>query len=421
MSNELKNPKKTLQALIFSSAAVLFYIVVVWFLSKALLARIMATAGEEGLLAALRYDEGNSAYHYLLGRFHHKNLASPDLERAIEHYRESLTRNSLQRNVWLDLSKAYRANRQPAESERSLERAVNLSPNDSGLMWEAGSFWLISNETDKAMKALSRYIMLAPPGQNTVYDLCWRLGIGNSLILRNLVPDSYVYNSGYLSYLISADRISEAKMTWKRIQFADLEKDIFIKYVNFLISKGMYDDAWIAWQEVTDKLEGVEKHDGSSILWNPGFEHDMLNGGFDWTIRETEGVDVFLDDTVRISGSRSIGISFDGLHNPDITAVRQVVRVKPGARYILKGYIRTDSLTTTNGIFLNVSGHNCSNLSRQSEVIAGTTFWKEVSVDFEAPSDCRAVVLGIRRTKSGKFDNRIEGTAWIDSLTMKQL
>jgi len=421
MINERNSPKNTFSYIVFSTAAICIYIVLTWFLAKSFMGRLsLGNSDEDGLLAALRLDRGNSAYHYLLARYYQMNLISPDIGKAIGHYRESIRISPLQANVWIDLAKAYRTNGQTAESERSFERAVRLSPDNPALMWEAGTFWLINNRPDKAVAALKRYLFLAPAKQNDVYGLCWDLQLGNTYILQNLLPEKYEYRSGYLSYLISTGRAAEAHETWKTIDINKLDKDLFIKYVNFLILSGIYDEAWAIWKEVTGKIEGIENNDDTPPVWNPGFEREILNGGFDWTISEVEGANVFLDDSVRMSGDRSLGISFDGLHNPDITAARQVVRVQPSSKYSLKGYVRTDSLTTANGIFLNVLGHKCSGPNKKSEVVNGTVFWKEISVDFETPADCRAITIAIRRERSNKFDNKIEGTAWIDGITMKQ-
>ncbi len=273
MINERNSPKNTFSYIVFSTAAVFIYIVLIWLLAKSFMGRLsLGKADEDGLLAALRHDSGNSAYHYLLGRHYHMNLISPDTEKAIEHYRESIRISPLQANVWIDLSKAYRANGQTAESERSFERAVKLSPNDPALMWEAGTFWLINNKPDKAVGALKRYMLLAPAKQNDVYGLCWGLQLGNTYILQNLLPDNYEYRSGYLSYLISTGHAAEAQETWKTIDINKLDKDLFMKYVNFLILSGLYDEAWTIWKEVTGKMEGMEKHDDTSLVWNPGFE-----------------------------------------------------------------------------------------------------------------------------------------------------
>jgi hypothetical protein len=422
MTNERTIPKQAFSSLFFSFAAVLVYIVLIWLLSKSFLGRLsLGKADEQGLLAALRFDSNNSAYHYLLGSYYHTNLLSPDAEKAIRHYREAIRSSPLQAGVWVDLSKTYRAIGQTKESEYSLERAVKLSPYNPDLMWEAGTYWLINNRPDRAAEALRRYILLAPTGQDTVYDLCWRLHLGNDYILQNLLPNSYAYRSAYLSYLIGSDHAPEALELWKTINLDKLDKDLFIRYVNFLIADGFYDEAWATWREVTGRIEGTDKSDDSSLVWNPGFEQEILNGGFGWRIGETEGVRVFFDNSIRMSGNRSLGVSFDGAHNPDVTVAKQVIRIKPATKYTLKGYVRTDMLTTTNGIFLSVSGHNCSGLNERSGVVTGTSFWQELSVDFDAPADCRAVTIAIRREKSNKLDNKIEGTAWIDGITVKQL
>jgi len=421
MLNERNRLQNTFSHLLLSAMAVFVYILLLWLLSKPLTGELsLGKADEKGLLAALKHDSGNAAYHYLLGRYYQLSINSPDTSKAITHYRESIRQSPLQAGVWIDLSKAYRTNGQTAESEHSLERAVKLSPNNPDLMWEAGTYWLINNEQDKAVDAMKRYILLEPSRQNVVYDLCWRLQLGNSYILNNLLPDSYEYRSQYISYLISEHHPAEAEEAWNTIDINSLDKDLFIKYVNFLIASGLYDDAWTTWKQVTDKMEEVEQRDETSLVWDPGFELEMLNGGFGWTIRETEGVNVFIDYSIHMSGRRSIGVSFEGQHNPDITIVQQVIRTNPSSKYSLRGYVKTASLTTTNGIFLNVLGHNCSGLNKRSEVVTGTSFWKEIAIDFDTPADCRAIAVSIRREKSDKFDNKIEGTAWIDAITLKQ-
>ena len=420
MINDQQRPQKTLAFLPLSVSAVFIYILVLWLLSRPFTGWLfLGQADEKGLLAAIRYDSGNASYHYLLGRYYLMNINSPDYPKAIEHYRSSLQVSPLQAGAWIDLSKAYQANGQAAQSQESFERAVKLSPNNADLMWEAGTYWLINNRPDMAVAALKRYLLLVPDRQNDVYDLCWKLRLDNRSILQDLLPDSFTYRSHYLSYLIGTNHVTEARETWETIDVQSLDKDLFIKYVNFLVANSLYDEAWKIWEEITGQIEGMGEYDEAAMIWNPGFEQEILNGGFDWKISEIAGVNVFIDDAIRMSGTRSLGVSFDGQHNPDITIARQIVRTKPSSQYSLRGYVKTDSLTTTNGIFIIVSGHNCSNLNKRSETLTGSNFWKELSVDFDVPSDCGAVIIAVRREKSVKFDNKIEGTAWIDGITLK--
>jgi hypothetical protein len=396
------------------------YVAVVWFLIKPLMAFVyLGKADEKGLISALKYDEGNASYHYLLGRYYNVDMQNNDIDRAIFHYRRSIALNPLQAGAWSELSKIYLMSGKNNEAEYVIERAVRLKPNDPGLMWEAGTFWLINNMTDRAVPVLRRYINSEPENQAEVYDICWKLGLDNSYILQNLVPPQYRFQAGYLNYLIATKRAAQAHEVWTVLDKNSLEQKLFIDYVNFLVENRLYAPAQEVWKDITGRIEKLEKNDDSSIIWNAGFEREMLNGGFDWVIGEAKGVDIFLDDGIHMTGSRSLGVKFDGTENPDITIVQQVVRVSPGAGYTLKGYIRSDALTTTNGLFMSVDGHKCTGLNRRSDIVTGTSFWKEVSVDFETPSDCGAVVIRIRRERSAKLDNKITGEAWIDGISLK--
>lgn len=401
--------------------AVLLYLILLFLLAKPFIGWLLsAKADSDGLTSALRFDGNNPTYHYFLGRHYHLNPAEHDTAKAITHYAKSIKLSPLQPGAWIDISKAYQMQGQPDEAEYTLERAVRISPNNPNVMWEAGTFWLINNSVDKAVSVLRQYLLIVPDRQKDVYDLCWKLRLDNSYILANLVPDSYEYQSKYLLYLISTKRVNETLQVWSALNKNSLEKNVFIAYVNALINSSQYDRAAAAWKEITKRIDRFGETDESSLVWNSTFEKEILNGGFDWVISEKEGVDVFLDDTIRMTGTRSIGVNFDGKHNPDITIIQQVVMVKPGTRYTLRGYIKTSSLTTTNGIFLSLQGHNCSMPYRKSEAVTGTSFWRELSVDFETPDGCNAIIIKARREKSVKLDNKIEGTAWIDGITLKQ-
>ncbi|MBI5633886.1 MAG: tetratricopeptide repeat protein [Nitrospirae bacterium] len=374
---------------------------------------------EKALLSAVRWDKGNAAYHYMLGKYYHMNLDSPDMQKAIQAYQEALRRNPLQPGVWIDLSKAFQLNNQLSEAEHALERAVKLNPHNPSLLWEAGTLYLMNNMTEKAVASLRQYLLLEPAMQSMVYDLCWKLKLENSFIMQNIVPQTYTYQSGYLSYLIAAKKAAETADVWKTLDRNSIEKKDFIAYTNFLIEQGLYSEAEAVWNEVTARIEGMHGRDAASLLWNHGFESEPLNGGFDWRITEGQGVNVFIDDTIKMTGTRSLGIVFDGRNNPDITAAQQVVPVTPGMRYVLRTYIKADGITTKNGVLIQVQGLKCTGLDMKTDSIAGSGYWKEVNIDFEVPASCSAAVVKIRRERSQKLDNKIEGTAWIDGIILK--
>jgi len=420
MKNSRSGRRGTALAVFISVLALILFIAALFTLGAKVIGwYFFREQNEKALLSAIHWDKGNASYHYMLGKYYQMSLDSPDMPKAINAYQESLRRNPLQPGVWIDLSKAYQTNSQPAEAEHALDRAVKLNPNNPSLLWEAGTFYLMENMSGKAAAVLKQYLLLEPAMQSMVYDLCWKLKLENSFIIANIVPQSYTYQAGYLSYLMATKKSAEAEDAWKALDPNSIEKRDFIAYTDFLISAGHYAQAEAIWNEVTAKIEGMHGREANSLLWNHGFESEPLNGGFDWRITDGQGVNVFIDDSIKMTGTRSLGIVFDGQHNPDITVAQQVVPVTPGTHYSLRTYIKTDGITTKNGVFMQVQGHNCTGLEARTDSITGSGYWKEVTVDFEAPASCDGAVVKIRRERSQKLDNKIEGTAWIDGIILK--
>ncbi|MEW6417109.1 MAG: hypothetical protein AB1480_03190 [Nitrospirota bacterium] len=375
---------------------------------------------EKGLLSAASFDSRNATYQYILGRFYHYSSENSDLNKAIGYYINSIRLSPLQAGCWLDLSKAYLATGLTNDAEDALERAISLTPKNPDVMWEAGIFYLLTGSPDMAVKALKRFILLKPERQEIVYDMFWKLRLEPHYILTNLIPNSYPYYKGYLIYLISTERIMESKELWKRMEILPKEDELFLRYTDFLISKHLYDKAEKIWKDFTDKRFTKGEEDSPSFIWNGSFELDVQNSGFDWKVGKAKGVKVFLDRDIHLSGERSFGVIFDGTENPDITIASQVVRVIPGTTYLLTGYIKTDSITTTNGLFLSATGHDCKSLYKKSDVVTGTNLWRELSIEVETPPDCSAISVNIRREKSYKLDNKISGIAWIDKINLIQ-
>jgi tetratricopeptide (TPR) repeat protein len=397
------------------------YLLLLWFVSKPFISQFyINNINEKGLLSAIRYNSRNATYQYLLGKIFHYDIKAPDLIRAIGYYKESLRLSPLQGGCWLDLAKAYQTTGQTADAGYAIERAVRLVPKNPAVMWEAGVYYLINGEIEKSLKNFREFILLRPEMQESVYDMLWKLPVDSEYILKSLIPYSYAYYKRYLLYLMSTNRTSESRYLWEKMEAFPMEDELLLKYTDFLISKNIYKDAWNIWKVFTDKKFEGKKEENPSLLWNGSFEYDILNAGFDWKIRETEGVDVFLDEDIHLLGKRSLGVTFDGEHNPHITIASQIVRVIPGAQYLLTGNIKTDSLTTANGLFFSVAGHGCKGLNKKSDAITGTNFWKEINIEFRAPSECSAISIGVTRERSNKLDNKIGGNAWIDGISLTQ-
>ena len=159
---------------------------------------------------------------------------------------------------------------------------------------------------------------------------------------------------------------------------------------------------------------------GPGQLTNPGFEADTTSGPFDWHFSDggDRGWKINRVTGVASEGSYSLSIIFDGKKNASFAQLRQIVPVEPGVSYRLTAWWKGDGLSTDQGVFLEVYGHDVKGLHVKGPMLIGTRDWEKVSVEFTAPEGCHAVVLRLRRYPSRKLDNKIKGTVWLDGFEL---
>jgi hypothetical protein len=376
---------------------------------------------EKGISLAMTVTGEDAKYHYLSGLLTYSVHDRANSGKAVKSYLLSLERNPTDSQTWLAIARAYRDNGMPEQSGYALRKAVSLDRNNSTTTWESGVFFLLEGSSGEAIRSFRRYISMVPEEQENVYALCYSMGVEPAYLLENLIPAEYSFYKRYLSFLASNTLVAEARQTWSRMKNLGLRREDSLKYIDFLIAGGEMGEAWQEWQEFVKRfvVMGKPSPEGE-LLWNGHFDLPPENGGFDWRMGTAEGVRIFRDKDVTWQGDTSLSVGFDGQSNPGVAIAREIVPVEPGKRYQLSGHIKTDKLTTQNGIVLGVSGFLCDPFAVKTEPVTGTAMWKKMELEFTAPPTCKAVSVSIAREKSGKLDSKISGDAWIDSLSMTE-
>lgn len=382
----------------------------------------ISESGKSKIIRASRITGENAYYHYLLGVLYDNIHDRTSIRKAIEHYLFSLKRNPLDSQTWLSIAKAYRDSGLGEDAAYAIRKAVYLEKNNPILIWEAGVFFLLEDRASEAVRLFRRYIYMVPGEQEKVYSLCYMMGVKPGDILDNLIPDDYSFYKRYLSFLIGNSLIKESMGVWKRVKTKfNPEKSEYLRYCDFLIGSGELKEALALWDDFIKRFDIVTKNKPSDeMIWNGDFELPVENGGFDWKIGSSEGVRIFRDRDIKWTGFASLSVNFNGTTNPGVYVARQVVPVDPGQKYRLTGHIRTEKLTTQNGIVFEVSNYLCGPFIKKTETVTGTSMWKKIDLEFITPKQCKAVFINIKREQSEKFDNKISGDAWIDSLSMSQ-
>jgi tetratricopeptide (TPR) repeat protein len=375
---------------------------------------------KEGQFLAAAKITGEDASHYrTLGDLGYAARDEEGLRKALIRYGESIARNPADGRAWLGLAKALNETGRKDGALSAVRMAARVDRIDKTLQWEAGIFLLLNNRILDAIPFFRQYVTLVPSELGNVALMLYTIGLSPPFILETFVPESYTAYRSYLNFLMQHGRVNESQEVWDRMGNFSRSREDHISYLNFLIAANAMDKAQPLWQEYVKQFGLIADEDaGENLIWNGSFELPIQDGGFDWQIGEAEGVRVFLDQDVKRSGYSSLSAQFFGTANPEIYLAQQVVPVVGGRAYLLMARIATDDLTTTNGILLEVSGHACVPFVSKTAPVTGSTLWQEAELAFTAPAPCKAIRVGIKREKSEKFDNKISGDVWVDSVVL---
>jgi hypothetical protein len=258
--------------------------------------------------------------------------------------------------------------------------------------------------------------------QEDVYTMLNAAGAKPEFMLTELLPPEYQFYNRYLKFLMTYKQSTALSEVWDRRSLWKAANADYLGYCDFLIESGRLPEAQGIWTEFVQRIyHESASRDLSNLLFNGNFEHPLHDGGFDWKTGKADGVEVFIDKGIKKSGRSSLAARFSGKTNPEIYIAQQVAVVEPKQHYRLLGQIRTDRLTTHNGILLEVLGQNCPSLTVKSEVVTGTTDWRPLELEFTTPIACSLIKIGIKRERSEKFDNKISGTVWLDEFRMTKV
>lgn len=366
---------------------------------------------------ALSMTPNNSDLNFRLGRTRH-NLMLGDQNELVEPFVNSIQHNPLLSSSWLELSEIYVDKAENNKALLALNRAFELSPLSIARLWQGSILALRLGQNNMAFDNL-RIIAIADVDQRAaVFDTMWLVTSDEELILNKIVSEEMLVD--YMDYLVDTNRADASLNVWNKIaSLNDIKADEqFLNYMNFLIDNKKSRQAYSIWS----KIMGSDSND--SLVWNGSFESDFYNAGFDWRIMpgNNEGVLMELDSDKSIEGEKSFKVQFDGKSNNDFYHLYQIVPVESNAEYLFVAKVKTENITTQNGISLEAHCYpDWKLMSKSTKPLIGTNDWTNVSMKVTAPENCDDLLIRVRRFQSDKFDKFISGTAWIDDVKVLDL
>jgi len=360
----------------------------------------------QNFILSQKLKEADVDYNYDIARLY-LNESDPDTAKI--YFVESLNANPLYTKSLVDLSEVYLEQDNYDQSELLLKRAHYLSPYSFKLIWRMAILSLWIEEKELAMELLNT---ISKVDSGKVFDLAWRVFDDEDLIYNQLVNKNNIKN--YMNFLMAKNEVDNTYRVWERLtEYNNIDDELQNRYLDFLIKNDEFLKAGNIW----NKKHGKSEED--IHVWNGSFESKPIQHGFGWIIKKSDHAYVGYDWDHKKDGKYSLFIEFDGKDNLSFNNISKIVPVKPASEYELSYFIKTEDLTTTNGIYSTVSCYPNSNLYRtKTPVVNGTNSWKKIQENVLIPEKCNALKLVFLRDRSKKLDKFISGKVWIDNVKL---
>jgi len=360
---------------------------------------------------------------YLLGRYWQYNLEDPDAARAIRSYLSALSLNPASSETWLDLATAYESEANPVAARDAFLHAKNVYPLSPEVAWRYGNFLLRQGELDPAFTEMRHAIEADPRRAAEAFSRSLRAGSSIETILDGVLPP---IREAYLDVIRdqTTDGLTgNAIKVWDR--FASLHPRISLQdsfsLVDALITERRIAEASRIWDQAVH-FAGLADLQGppGSVLWDGGFESNVIGGGFSWLLSQGDrDVQIGFDNQEKHSGNRSLRLSFDGKSNVNFVGVCHYVPVQPSTPYRFSAWVKTRALTTEQGIRFQLHSLGIQDTSTGvTSEVHGTVPWTRIESPWSAGKDVQELQVCLVRFPSGEAENKIQGTAWVDDVAL---
>lgn len=367
-------------------------------------------------------EPGNAAHWHRLGRFRLLDFEETNLAQAITYLQRATELHPGSATYWMELARAYELNGEFDQAGQSFEKAKASYPISSAVAWAYGNFLLRQGQFSEAFAEIRRALAVDPQLTLFAVALCWRVSGDVEAILDQVLPSQSAFYFQALYYFVSQQEIDAALTTWNR--FLALNEPFALRrafpLLEVLIRQHRMSLAREIWQQALHRASQERESADNSLIWNGGFEAELLNGGFGWRQQAATGALFDIDTNTYRSGVRSLRISFEGTTNVDFQHLIQYVPVEPRNRYHFTAFLRTEGISTDSGIRFRIF-----DLRRPAELdiltpnLIGSQNWEPQEAELTTGPKTRLVGVALRRLPSRKLDNKLRGRVWVDDVSLR--
>lgn len=349
-----------------------------------------------------------------------KDVFTPqNLEQSLRDTEQAVRLAPYDFRWWVELGRAYEQAELSEKAERAYLRGVELAPTYTYPHWQLGNFYLRQNRTEEAFNELKKAAADNDIYRQQVFSIAWDFYEQDTAQIERIageLPDS---KAGLAKFYAVKERAEDSLRVWNTLSAEEKQNNELIAR---LVARVLYDKGYLQSAVQFINQIGIEPGVAPETIHNGGFEEKIdepENVYFGWKIGKTDKLTVKLDPSRKHSGERSLRLAFNGLSAPQLYDIAQTIATKPGKKYRLGFWIKTEDLKSAGPPMLEIiNAETAVGITASQPFPTGTNDWRQITLDFTAPEDAEGVVVRTVRSFCGD-GCPIVGTVWYDDFELK--
>jgi len=303
-----------------------------------------------------------------------------------------------------------------AGAESELRTALKLAPHLVTVHWRLANLLLREEKLNLAISSFRSANEADPNLLIPTINLLWQASDGNIETLKVVVGSDSRSQLTLAQFLVQQGQFETAVKIANGIdRQSTLNHPESGKLLDSLISFGEIDLANKLWRDFFGAGD-------QPLIWNESFERPIRFTQFDWNISQSKYAKIGITAVKARTGRRSLFIAYRGIDTTTLNSeIHQLVKVRPGAHYILKCYVKAEMLNTPDGPQIVVTTQDSTTtIAATSVVRPGSYDWQLLTMDFVAPPDNRALIIAIKQTPQFSYVDPTQGTVWFDDFDLTE-
>ncbi|MEO6390378.1 MAG: hypothetical protein ABIP75_00920 [Pyrinomonadaceae bacterium] len=370
---------------------------------------------------AVRLSPGDPQTHYSFGKSIDASLSAELQKTAALEYEQAARTSPEDYRIWMVLATARERLGDATGAETAFRRAEQLAPDYSMPHWAAGNFFLRQGNEAEALPRLWDAAITMDRLRRPVLELFTSYYDGDIEKLAAEVGRHHAIRLSYFQFLLDRGYVADAYRLW-----SSLEPDEQLKAATLgqaLVTALSSAHRYFAALNVANDLNIGPKVEFSQVD-NPGFEASVETGGsnlFSWRIAPGVQPQIALDGSQLRTGNNSLTLVFDANGTVPLREITQLIVVPSSKTFRLSYSVRSQDIKGQSTIRIEiVRAEDNSVLARSAPIPAGSSDWRNETLEFTTPPQTDGVILRIAPVPCTTEVCPLFGRVWFDDFELQR-